>query len=66
MDDKCAHPACDCHVAKGGPFGKYCSEHCKHAGGISELRCYCQHPACREAGKAAGAAATAASAPSRS
>jgi hypothetical protein len=48
-DEKCAHAACECRVAKGGPFGKYCSEHCKHSGKISELRCYCQHPECRMA-----------------
>ena len=29
---KCAHPACDCMVEKGGPHGKYCSEHCKEKG----------------------------------
>jgi hypothetical protein len=49
--DKCAHPACDCQVPPGGPFGKYCCEHCKHAGKITELRCNCQHPECREAGQ---------------
>ena len=32
MTEKCAHPACECQVPKGGPFGKYCCEHCKHAG----------------------------------
>lgn len=45
--EKCAHPACECLVDKGGKFGKYCSEHCKHAGKITELRCDCQHPGCR-------------------
>ena len=49
--DKCAHPACDCVVDKGGPFGKYCCEHCKGAGQITELRCGCQHPACRMGGR---------------
>ena len=49
--EKCAHPACECLVAKGGPYGKYCSEHCKHAAQISELRCYCQHVECRTAGQ---------------
>jgi hypothetical protein len=44
---KCAHPACNCTVAKGGPFGKYCSDHCKAAGDKTELRCGCNHPACR-------------------
>jgi hypothetical protein len=44
---KCAHPACKCLVAKNGQWGKYCSEHCKEAGDITELRCDCEHPACR-------------------
>jgi hypothetical protein len=44
---KCAHPACECLVEKGGPFGKYCSEHCKEAKQITELRCTCQHAPCR-------------------
>lgn len=53
-DNKCAHPACECQVPKGGPFGKFCSEHCKHAGQITELRCNCQHPECRIAGQGQG------------
>ena len=48
--EKCAHPACDCMVSSGGPFGKFCSEHCKHAGQITELRCDCQHAECRQGG----------------
>lgn len=44
--NKCAHPACNCTVAKGGQFGKYCSEHCKEAGKITELHCDCKHPGC--------------------
>ena len=44
---KCAHPACNCTVAPGGPHGKYCSVHCKEAGQKTELRCDCQHLACR-------------------
>jgi len=48
--NKCAHPACACTVPKDGPHGKYCSEHCKEAGHQIELRCGCQHPACRAAG----------------
>jgi hypothetical protein len=44
---KCAHPACSCMVQKGGPHGKYCSDHCKEAGNKIELRCDCKHPACR-------------------
>jgi hypothetical protein len=33
-------------VAPNGPFGKYCSEHCKEAAGITELRCTCHHAGC--------------------
>ena len=36
--NKCAHPACNCTVPKNGPFGKYCSEHCKEARDIIELQ----------------------------
>ena len=35
MADKCAHPACECTVAKGGQWGKYCSEYCKKQGILS-------------------------------
>ena len=55
----------ECRVVKGGPFGKYCSEHCKHAGQLSELRCYCQHPECRTASERPTSAAISGSAPSR-
>ena len=44
---KCAHPACDCIVAKGGQWGKYCSESCKEKGGQIELHCECHHAGCR-------------------
>jgi hypothetical protein len=44
---KCAHPSCNCNVEPRGPFGKYCSDHCKQSGEKVELRCDCQHPACR-------------------
>jgi len=54
---KCGHPACECQVARGGKWGKYCSEHCKDAAQISELRCYCQHPECREASRSPAAPA---------
>ena len=47
--EKCAHPACECVVEKGGRFGKYCSEHCKEAGPMMVLRCHCHHPQCTEA-----------------
>jgi len=34
-------------VAKGGEWGKYCSEVCKQQGDHTELRCQCRHPACQ-------------------
>ena len=43
---QCAHPGCSCTVAPNGEFGKYCSEHCKEAKGMTELRCGCRHPGC--------------------
>jgi hypothetical protein len=43
----CAHPACSCTVQPDSPFGKYCSDHCKKAANITELRCGCNHPECR-------------------
>jgi hypothetical protein len=50
---KCAHPGCDCTVLPKSPFGKYCSEHCKDAHDMTELRCGCQHAACQGAGTGA-------------
>ena len=44
--EKCAHPACSCTVPEKAEFGKYCSEHCKEAGKITERRCQCRHPGC--------------------
>ena len=44
---KCAHEGCNCQVEAHGQYGKYCSEHCKDAKGMTELRCGCPHPACR-------------------
>jgi len=44
---KCAHPSCNCTVTKGGEYGKYCSEYCKESKQTTELRCNCQHAACR-------------------
>jgi hypothetical protein len=44
---KCAHPACECVVSKGAPFGKYCSEYCREKSGMSELHCRCGHPECK-------------------
>jgi hypothetical protein len=49
---KCAHPACDCLVTKGGPFGKFCSDHCREAGLITALRCHCHHDGCGTAKEA--------------
>ena len=48
---KCAHAACECLVSPNGPSGKYCSEECRRAGHMTELRCNCQHVECREAGR---------------
>jgi hypothetical protein len=44
----CAHEPCKCLVPENGEYGEYCSEHCKEADDETELRCDCQHPACRE------------------
>jgi hypothetical protein len=41
--NKCAHPACNCTVAKGD---KYCSTYCHDARDTVELRCNCGHPGC--------------------
>ncbi len=43
---KCAHPACKCTVAAGGPYGKYCSESCSEAKDLTEIRCDCKHAVC--------------------
>ena len=45
---RCAHPSCECVVPPKGAYGKYCSEVCKEAGQITELRCNCQHAECRQ------------------
>lgn len=47
QQEPCAHPGCSCSVPPGGEFGKYCSEHCKKAKGMTELRCGCHHPDCK-------------------
>jgi len=44
---KCAHPSCNCTVEPHGPFGNDCTDHWKQAEQKTELRCDCQHPACR-------------------
>jgi hypothetical protein len=43
---KCAHEGCNCQVQPHGPYGKYCSEHCKDAAKMTELHCGCRHPGC--------------------
>ena len=43
---KCAHPACKCRVSTTGPYGDYCSEHCREAKAVTEIRCDCKHPPC--------------------
>lgn len=43
---KCAHELCKCTVPEKGPYGKYCSEHCREAKDMTELRCDCKHPGC--------------------
>lgn len=45
-DAKCAHAACSCTVGSDSRYGKYCSEHCKDAAKMTQLRCGCQHPGC--------------------
>jgi hypothetical protein len=44
---KCEHKPCTCMVPKDGPYGDYCSEHCKTAGHKIELVCECHHPGCK-------------------
>jgi hypothetical protein len=43
----CEHPACVCEVTNDA-FGKYCSEHCRDAGEMNDLKCECGHDACIE------------------
>jgi len=38
-------------VDKQGPFGKFCSDHCREAGTISALSCHCHHEGCGTATK---------------
>lgn len=45
--NKCAHETCNCQVQANGPYGKYCSEQCKDAKGMTTLHCNCPHPSCR-------------------
>ena len=54
---KCARPACECLVPAKGPFGKYCSDECRDAGGITELHCTCPHDECRRPQRTSAAAA---------
>jgi hypothetical protein len=46
---KCAHEACECTVPPDGPFGKYCSDHCREAHRFTAFRCMCHHDACDQA-----------------
>ena len=43
--DKCAHPACNCHVTENE---KYCSTYCHDARDTVELMCNCGHPGCAD------------------
>ena len=43
----CAHPGCSWAVVPGGESASNCSEHCKEAKDMTELRCGCNHPGCR-------------------
>ena len=42
-----AHEICTCTVDGKGPFGKSCSEHCKEAARMTQLRCGCRRTGCR-------------------
>lgn len=44
---KCAHPSCKCLVSPNGKYGDCCSEYCKENAAMTELRCQCEHVACR-------------------
>ncbi len=37
---KCAHPGCNCPVAKGT---KYCSDYCESSGSRVSIACNCGH-----------------------
>jgi hypothetical protein len=50
--EKCAHPGCECPVAKGS---KYCSRYCESMFNQPSGTCECGHPECA-AGEAVGAA----------
>jgi hypothetical protein len=45
QNTKCAHPACNCHVAENE---KYCSTYCHDARNTIELMCNCGHPGCAD------------------
>ncbi len=47
LPSKCAHPSCECSVPAKADHGRFCSEHCRKAGQITELHCNCQHLECR-------------------
>jgi len=52
---KCAHEACECTVPPHGPFGKYCSDHCREAHGFAAFRCGCHHDECDRAAQKSAA-----------
>jgi hypothetical protein len=45
MENKCAHPTCNCPAAQGE---KYCSTYCQDAGDLTEIACNCGHRGCVE------------------
>jgi len=49
---RCAHPGCNCSIAKGS---KYCSDYCESSGSRVSISCNCGHSECAT-GEAAGAA----------
>ena len=63
--EKCAHVACECLVEKGQRFGKFCSEHCKEAAHLTDLRCHCMHPECMQPARTITDSAARAQPPSR-
>ena len=44
---RCGHASCKCVLSADRPHGNYCSEHCREAADLTELRCGCEHAECR-------------------
>jgi len=42
--NKCAHPACGCGTTKDS---NYCSQSCKEAADLTEIKCQCGHSGCK-------------------